>query len=249
MSRHLPWFRLYAEMVDDEKIRLLAFEDRWHYVALLCCKCQGLLDAGDSRELLERKLAVKLGLQLRELETVAGRLAEVGLIDPDTFQPLGWEGRQMRSDSSRERVAAFRERKKQARNVTVTAQDTDTDTETDISPSTDGESRREKRARGTRLPEDWQPTPELLAYANSRGWHGQALADEIENFRDYWTAKTGASATKLDWPATFRTWIRKARPPHDRTHLDRTHLGGDGRRLSAVERVKRANARAGFPDA
>jgi hypothetical protein len=103
--------------------------------------------------------------------------------------------------------------------------------------------------RGTRLPEDWKPTPELLAYANSRGWHGQALADEIENFRDYWTSKTGSGATKLDWDKTFRTWIRKARPPHDRTHLDRTHLGGDGRRLSAVERVKRANARAGFPDA
>ena len=34
----MQWFRLYAGIVDDEKLRLLAFEDRWHYVALLALK-------------------------------------------------------------------------------------------------------------------------------------------------------------------------------------------------------------------
>lgn len=87
MSGHLPWFRLYAEMVDDEKIRLLAFEDRWHYVALLCCKGQGLLDAGDSRELLERKLAVKLEVSVDEIKAIIRRLAAAGLLDPETLEP------------------------------------------------------------------------------------------------------------------------------------------------------------------
>lgn len=130
-ARPMPWLRLYTEMVDDEKVRLLAFEDRWHYVALLCCKGAGLLDAGDKPELLRRKLAVKLGLAPRELEAAASRLGEVGLVDADTFQPLAWEARQMRSDSSRDRVAAYRERQKQGRNVTETAQEVDTDTEED----------------------------------------------------------------------------------------------------------------------
>ena len=41
----LPWFRLYAEAIDDEKLRLLAFEDRWHFIALMCCMGQGILDS------------------------------------------------------------------------------------------------------------------------------------------------------------------------------------------------------------
>lgn len=28
-------------------------------------------------------------------------------------------------------------------------------------------------------------------------------------FRDYWRAKGGASARKLDWDATWRNWCRK----------------------------------------
>lgn len=83
--KSLPWFRAYTEMVDDEKLRLLAFEDRWHFVALLCLKGQGVLD--ETGPLLFRKVAVKLGLTLAELEDVARRLSEVGLLDADTFQP------------------------------------------------------------------------------------------------------------------------------------------------------------------
>ena len=62
---NLPWFRAYTEMVDDEKLRLLAFEDRWHFVALLCLKGQGVLD--ETGSLLFRKVAVKLGLDVRRL--------------------------------------------------------------------------------------------------------------------------------------------------------------------------------------
>ncbi|EKU29717.1 hypothetical protein C660_12539 [Alcaligenes sp. HPC1271] len=54
---NMPWFRAYTEMVDDEKLRLLAFEDRWHYVALLCLKGQGVLDSEDT--LMLRKVAVE----------------------------------------------------------------------------------------------------------------------------------------------------------------------------------------------
>jgi hypothetical protein len=81
----MPWFRMYTESVDDEKLRLLAFEDRWHFVALLCCKGQGILD--DSGPLLRRKIAVKLEISIAELDALADRLAVAGLIDPVTLQP------------------------------------------------------------------------------------------------------------------------------------------------------------------
>ena len=77
MSKQLPWFRAYTRMVDDDKLKLLAFEDRWHFVALLCLKGEGLLDKGDAPGLLMRKVAVKLGLDVRSLEEVAQRIAPV----------------------------------------------------------------------------------------------------------------------------------------------------------------------------
>lgn len=134
MTKHLPWFRFYTEAIDDEKLGLLAFEDRWHFVALLCLKGKGVLDDEPDAEMLARKVALKMGLTLAELEKVAARLARMGLIDKDTFQPCAWDARQMKSDSSAERVQAYRERQKQAKqagNVTVTAQEEDIDTDTD----------------------------------------------------------------------------------------------------------------------
>lgn len=44
-----PWLRLYTEAVDDEKLRLLAFEDRWHFIAILCCKGKGIIDETKQR--------------------------------------------------------------------------------------------------------------------------------------------------------------------------------------------------------
>lgn len=134
--KNFSWFRMYSEAIDDEKLRLLAFEDRWHYVAILCLKSKGILDECDT--LLMRKVAVKMGLDLRSLEEVVRRLSEVGLIDEHTLQPLAWDTRQFQSDSSTERTRAWRERKNSANvsqerhgNVTVTVQDTDTDTDTE----------------------------------------------------------------------------------------------------------------------
>ena len=125
-----PWFRLYNEIIDDEKLLLLAFQDRWHYVALLALKNKGVLDENEG-EMLQRKLCVKLGLHKAELEELSKRLSDVGLVDRSTFQPLAWNDRQFQSDGSTERVRAYRERVKRSSNVTVTAQDTDTDTDTE----------------------------------------------------------------------------------------------------------------------
>jgi hypothetical protein len=59
-------------------------------------------------------------------------------------------------------------------------------------------------ARGSRIPEDFQPDQE---YATKLIPDLDASA-EAQRFRDYWQAKSGATATKLDWPATWRNWIR-----------------------------------------
>jgi len=194
-----PWFRAYSEMIDDEKLRLLAFEDRWHYVAILCCKCSDILDDDCDQQLLRRKIAVKMGVQLRELEEIARRLSEVGLIDQDSLQPTNWDVRQFESDSSKERVRRFRERQKNQElnnkerngNVTVTVQETDTDTD-------------KNKNVGKTAKRFVPPTPkEVEEYCRQRNNNVHP-----GKFCNFYAAKgwmVGKNKMK-DWKAAVRTW-------------------------------------------
>jgi uncharacterized protein YdaU (DUF1376 family) len=104
----------------------------------------------------------------------------------------------------------------------VTAGVRHADTTATQSPDTRHQKEQEQKAdarpakRGTRLPTGWKPDPELTEWASTE----HPLVDatkETEKFRDYWAAKAGAGGCKLDWPATWRNWIRNARPtgtPH-----------------------------------
>ena len=63
--------------------------------------------------------------------------------------------------------------------------------------------------RANRLPPDFAVPPEWHAWAVAdRNWtHGDSL-EEAARFVDYWHAKSGRDATKLDWQATWRNWCR-----------------------------------------
>jgi len=193
-----PWFRLWSDAVDDEKLRLLAFEDRWHFVALMCCKSQGILDSQDHDAIMRRKVAVKLGLQVRELEEVARRLSEVDLINSESLQPLAWCKRQFESDLSTERVRRFREAKqgetpmKRFMNVSETPPETETETDTE---------KRGARARRFSPPS----AEEVAAYCTENRYQVDSA-----KFCDHYTAKgwkIGTSPMK-DWKAAVRTWTR-----------------------------------------
>jgi len=75
-------------------------------------------------------------------------------------------------------------------------------------------------SRGTRLPEDWKPTDEIMAWFLAEHVEGgrwsegsrEALRREHANFMDYWHAAAGAKATKKRWDLTWRTWMRRAFP-------------------------------------
>jgi uncharacterized protein YdaU (DUF1376 family) len=74
------------------------------------------------------------------------------------------------------------------------------------SPSEDKSSSGGPR-RGFRLPVDWEPSEVDLAYAASNGFGRQQALAIAERFSNYWRAKAGQAATKLDWAATWRNWI------------------------------------------
>lgn len=67
-----------------------------------------------------------------------------------------------------------------------------------------------KKARATRLPEDFVPDERGREIALSMGLDPQQTLD---HFRDYWTSKPGQGGVKLDWQATWRNWCRNTRGP------------------------------------
>lgn len=74
-----------------------------------------------------------------------------------------------------------------------------------------------KRKRGTRIPADFKVTPEMVTWAREKCPHVDGKR-ETEKFINYWQAKSGKDATKLDWAATWKNWMLNAaeRAPHGR---------------------------------
>lgn len=67
-----------------------------------------------------------------------------------------------------------------------------------------------KAAPATRLPKDWKPDAEQVAFCNAERPDLQAAAVG-DRFRDYWIAQPGVKGRKTDWPATWRNWVRNER--------------------------------------
>lgn len=86
------------------------------------------------------------------------------------------------------------------------------------------------------LPDDWK----AWALAETQ-WTPDAVAREFSRFRDYWVAKSGKDATKADWLATWRNWVRNAQdrqraPPKQQTPLQAAHAA------ATAKMVERHNA-------
>ena len=62
--------------------------------------------------------------------------------------------------------------------------------------------------RGTRLPHDFDLTPERATYARNLRLDPQR---QLADFRGYWLAlPDGPKARKLDWDLTWQTWCRRS---------------------------------------
>lgn len=63
--------------------------------------------------------------------------------------------------------------------------------------------------RGTRLAPNWQLPDTWGQWAISEGLTVEQVRREAAKFGDFWHAKAGRDATKADWAATWRTWVRR----------------------------------------
>jgi hypothetical protein len=97
------------------------------------------------------------------------------------------------------------------------------------------------RKQGTRLPEDFQPDPSMRAWFAEHCPHVDGKR-EHERFLDYWRGKAGKDGRKLDWPATWRNWMRTAEDraaPRSRPSSGRRQQETDDMFSRAMERAER----------
>jgi len=97
---------------------------------------------------------------------------------------------------------------------------------------------KKELTKGTRLRDDWKPTPEMLAWASQK-FPGVDIELATENFIDYWTSKP-TNATKLDWTRTWQVWIRNT--PARTTPARGQKQTNLQRNLSVVELIARQEA-------
>jgi uncharacterized protein YdaU (DUF1376 family) len=96
-----------------------------------------------------------------------------------------------------------------------------------------------KEKRGTRISDDWQPSQDDYNQALQLGLTTEQVDNEANKFRDYWIAKAGSGAVKLNWSATWRNWCRSAKdrsraPSYSNTNRDQAKSGS---RLDAALRA------------
>lgn len=82
------------------------------------------------------------------------------------------------------------------------------------------------RARGTRIAADWALDDAGRSYALGQGLTPAEVDTEATKFRDWWSAKAGADARKVDWAATWRTWVRNAVERRGRPITVQSGFGG-----------------------
>lgn len=143
--------------------------------------------------------------------------------DFEKHHPLKAEILQKRADISAKRSAAGRKglaKRWQADSKPTANDSSETETETETTTPPKGGV---PRKRGTRIPEPFMLTTDMKQWA----------ADEVptvdiesatRRFVDYWRSESGAKATKIDWTATWRNWLRRdadSRKPNRLTPTER----------------------------
>jgi hypothetical protein len=64
--------------------------------------------------------------------------------------------------------------------------------------------------RASRLSTEWALPVKWGRWAVDQGYSEATVRLESDKFRDFWCSKSGKDATKVDWEATWRNWMRNS---------------------------------------
>lgn len=223
----MNWLCWHVGTVTDPKFRLIAKRTKtqpgvvvaiWAYLLELAGggKERGSIASFDG-EIAEEAL----GFDAELIRDVLQEFQSRGLVDGEQISK--WKDRQ--NVTNAERAREWREQRKAQREQNeqndvrehtrsfANATDIQTD-KTDIQTKKEEEAApptAAPRPKACRLPDDWIPQPE--------DFPAEQIARELPKFRDFWKAKSGKDAAKLDWQATWRNWLRRSndfKPTHNR---------------------------------
>jgi hypothetical protein len=122
---------MYSEFAIDPKVQMMSEADQRRFIMVLCLRC-----SNEHVTLQDEEIAFQLRISNEQWAATKAVFIAKELINQDNT-PTAWDKRQFVSDSSAERVAKHRAKKKKACNVTVTPPEAeaDTDTDTDKNPT------------------------------------------------------------------------------------------------------------------
>jgi hypothetical protein len=220
------WFRWHYGACADGKLQLVSRDSGENVATIIGVWAILLEEASDLNHWGiaiddHQYHAVILGLDLDTVVKIVGGFISLRMVEPckEGIRILNWHKRQYYTDARDpthiERKArwlklkAGTERNAQERSGTPeTETDTDTDTDKKVSKLL-GVANKNKNKTGTRLPDNWEPSPTNLEFA-ARLLGGAAATAELPKFRDYWGSVPGQRGLKLDWDKTWRNWCRIA---------------------------------------
>ena len=185
-DRTPPWIRFYNSVLDDYEIGNLPDASKAHLFAIW---------------LLASRYDNKIPL---DPTWIATKINARSPVDLDALLKSG----KIEIIQSRTKTLAQRKQvdaPEQSRAETEQSREENKGGAVAPSPEKPSEDRNAKR-HGTRLPADWQPDGKDRAYAEGLGLDVERT---LEDFRDYWLAKAGSGACKLDWSRTWRRWCRE----------------------------------------
>lgn len=227
------WFRWHHGTVTDPKWMTVASRasasmsrnvTRGHVLSVWCAMMENASQAnprGTLSNWSDEDIGAALGIPEDEVAAIRDAMQGKTL---DGYDLTAWKRRQPKAEdtTAAERKRAQRERDRLADVTAAQIESRNVTYGHDRGEESRGEEKKQKQApqaspsaaddgskRGTRLPDDWQPAPDLIAWARSEHPHVELRA-EVPKFRDYWHAKAGKDAAKRDWAGTFRNWIRTA---------------------------------------
>lgn len=66
---------------------------------------------------------------------------------------------------------------------------------------------KELKSKGTRLPDDWQPSADDLAYGAQKGLLPHEIARATEKFKFWAASASGPNSIKRNWSMAYRNWL------------------------------------------
>lgn len=228
----MDWFRWWHGTVTDPKFQWVSRRSGQPlttviavWACLLECasnatQCNADATRGDVASFDCNDFDVLLGLEDGRVQKVWDAMVEKNLIVDGRIS--GWENRQPKREdsgnpstgalSSTERSRLHRERKKhdETQGDDMKRNATQCNDREDKSREEKKEPKSKAEASATRLPADWEPSEGDVAFCRDER-PDLMPAQVASQFRDYWVAQPGAKGRKLDWPATWRNWVRNQR--------------------------------------